>query len=130
MTAPQVSTGISFLFPDSGFQAEFIDVTPPQFSREALETSHMLTTDFKTYIQAKLIEGGSLDCTIHFDPGVHPPISEDPETISVTFADASTWAFEGFMTENTPAAALETVMTANVSFKVADDVLIGGSTVN
>lgn len=129
MTAPLVSTGISFDFPDSGFTADFVNVTPPQFAREALETSHMLTTDFKTYIPAKLIEGGSLSCVIQFDPAIQPPIGADPETITITFADGSEWAFEGFMTDYQPGADLETVMQGTVIFKVADDVLIGGSTV-
>ena len=129
MSAPQVSTGISIAFPSSGFTANFINVTPPQLQREALETSHMGTTGFKTYIQAKLIEGGSLSGLIQFDPALSPPIDEDPETITITFADGSTWAFSGFMTDYQPTADLETVMQATATFKVADDISFDGQSI-
>ena len=122
MSAPQVSTGISFTFATSGFTANFIDVTPPNKSREALNVSHMLTTGYHKYIAAKLIEGGSLSATIQYDAGQEPPLDEDPEVITITYADGSTEDFVGFMTAESPAAALETVMTADVTFKVADDI--------
>lgn len=122
--SPQVSTGITFTFPDSLFTAKFVNVTPPASSREALQTSHMTTTGYHTYIPAKLVEGGELSATIHFAPSQVPPIDADPELITITFADGSTWAFIGFMTNYEPGADLETVMSATVTFKVADDIAI------
>lgn len=127
MAAPAVSTGIAFSFPTSGFTANFMNVTPPQLAREALETSHMLTTGYKTYIPAKLIEGGELSAVIQFDPGQTPPIDADPEAIVITFADGETWTFSGFMTGYQAGADLETVMQATVVFKVADDIAIAAA---
>lgn len=122
MSAPQVSTGISFTFADSGFTANFVDVTPPNKTREALNVSHMLTQGYHKYIPAKLIEGGELSCSIQYDAGQEPPLDADPEVITITYADGSSEDFIGFMTADSPSAALETVMMADVTFKVADDI--------
>ena len=130
MPGSYVSTGISINLPDSGFTANIVDVQPPNMTREALNASHMLSTGFHKYVAAKLVEGGQVTLNIQFDPADDPPIDADPETMEMTFADGdgtsgsedTTWAFQAFMTGYAPDAPLETIMTAQVTIKVADDI--------
>jgi hypothetical protein len=121
MGAPQVSTGLTVTLGTSAWTAEIVNATPPNLTREALQTSHMGTTGYHTHCPAKLIEGGELSLVVHFDPANLPPIDGDKETITITYMDGETWVFEGFCTGIAPAADLETIMTATVTFKVADD---------
>jgi len=123
MSAPLLSTGTSFSYGTIGFSARVVDVTPPNQSLEALNTSHMLTEGYHTYIPAAIVEGGDLGLVIQWDPGVTPPWGE-VDTIVATYRDGSTQSFIGFMTQLSPTANLETVMQATVTFKVADDITV------
>jgi len=118
-TTISASTGYATFF------AELLDVTPPNASLEAIDTSHMGTTVAKTFTPADLIDWGELNCQVAFDP------SEDPDmgviaTFTITFSDsaASTWVFSGFLTGYEPGVPLEDRATADITIKVSGDVTV------
>lgn len=117
--------GITITFGTSGFSGEIIDTTPPEMTRESIETSHTETANNrKTFIPADLGDDGELSFDINFDPDVDPPIDGAAETITITFASGATWAFSGFMTGYAPAAPIDDRMTATVTVKVSGVITI------
>ena len=118
MAVPQLSTGIAI----AGFTATIINVTPPNESREALPTSHMLTTGYMTFIAAALADGGDLVLEVQYDTAVASPILDIITTIVITYPSGDTQTFNAITTGFSPSADLETVMTATVTLKVADDI--------
>ena len=52
-------------------------------SREDVDTSHLGTTGYKTYQPSDLIEGGTLEIDVQYDPTVAIPHSADAETLTI-----------------------------------------------
>lgn len=100
-----------------------VAINGPSLGREALETSHFGTTGgYKTYINDDLVEGGEVSATIFWDAlDTLPPISAAPETITLTENDsgAATLAFSGFVTGFNASRAMGSIMTADLTIKVA-----------
>jgi hypothetical protein len=116
--------GITITFA-SGFLAEILDVKPPAHSRESVELTHAGTTKAKEFEPEKLYDAGEMSVDIAFDPSVSPPIDADPETVTITYPDGSTWAFEGFMTNYEPSVPIGAEQaTASVTIKVSGEVTI------
>jgi hypothetical protein len=122
----RIGTGSQISFGTTNFTAEILDITPPQASREAIRTSHMLTPGYHTFCPADLVDWGELEFEIHFDPAIEPPINQPAETITITFADsaATTWSFSGFMTAYHAKTPLENMMTGTIRVKVTGNVTI------
>jgi hypothetical protein len=119
--------GITIGF-SSGFFAEIIDTTPPEQTREAVDTSHTETPEGRmTFIPSKLIDGGELQVEMAFHPDVAVPIDADPETVTITFPSGTTWVFQGFLTGHAPAAPIDDRMTATVTIKVSGAITITGA---
>lgn len=126
-----VGVGTTIEFATTGFVAEITDVRITGFNRNSIETSHMGTTwpvgansvGNKTFVPSKLSDAGSLALTVHFNANTNPPLDALPEQIKVTWpkapadATAAYWQGEGFVTSYDVTAALEAVMTANVTVK-------------
>lgn len=111
--------GTTLTWGTSSFEAELFELTPPGASRESIDTSHMSTeSGAKTFIEADLVDWGEATFSIAFDPGEMPPIYAPPETITITFPDATTWAFSGFVTGYEPTVPMEDKMTADLTVKV------------
>ena len=109
-------TSITFA---SGFFAEILSVDGPDLSRDPIETTHMGTTnDWKTFIPSDLKDGGTLSVEIAYVPGTSPPIAAAESTCTVTYPDASTVSFEGFMTSFSPSVPIDDRMTASAEIKV------------
>lgn len=126
MPDPAVDTGygITITF-SSGFFAQIIGVTPPGSSREAIDTSHTETTGGDmTFIPSDLIDNGELQVELNFNPGTTPPIDSAAETVTITFASGTTWAFTGFMTNYEPDAPIDDRMTASCTVKVSGAITI------
>jgi len=117
-----IATGITVAF-SSSFFAEMIDVSGPNVSREAVQTSHQGTTTAHTHIPSKLADWGEVTIDLAFDPATKPPINSDPETITITWPNstASVWAFTGFMTGFEITGTLEERMTASATLKASGD---------
>jgi len=94
-------------FGTSSFVANIYSIGGTSQTREALEDSHLGTTNQKTYIPTDLYEPGEFEIEFEWDQSfsVFPPIDGAPETITVTFplksgeGTAATLAGSGFITE-------------------------------
>lgn len=117
--------GITITF-GGGFLAEIIDTTPPEISREAIDTSHTTTADgAMTFIPSDLIDYGEMTVEINFDPSLTPPIEDDPESVTISFPSGAAWSFSGFLTNYSGAAPIDDRMTATVTVKVTGKITIG-----
>lgn len=119
----ELGTGLVVTFA-SGFLAEIIDATPPEATRESVDTTHMGTTTARTFTPVDLIDWGEASFDIAFDPGTRPPIDQAAEAVTLTFRNGDTWAFTGFMTGYAPANPLEERSTATCRIKVSGDVTV------
>ncbi len=119
----EVTTGTTITFA-SGFLAEILDVDLPELSRESIDTTHMGTTNAKTYIPSTLIDVGELSCDLGFDPSASPPINLAPENVTILFPSGTSWSFSGFMTGFNAKAPLEDKMTASVTIKASGEITI------
>lgn len=123
-----VATGITIAFGTSAFQAQILGVSITGMERESIDTSHMGTTDWKTFMPAKLTDPGSLELKIAFDPDDQPPITGAAETITVTWpiqdapGTSANWSAQGFVTEFEVTAELEEKMEADVTVKLSGSV--------
>lgn len=116
--------GITITF-DSGFLAEIIDTTPPEMSREAIDTSHTTTPDgAMTFIPSDLIDYGECTVELNFDESATPPIDGDAESVVITFPSGTTWTFSGFLTNYSAAAPIDDRMTATATIKVSGKITI------
>jgi len=122
--AADVATGITIVFGTSGFSAELLDITAPTGTREPINTSHQGTSGQHTFTPADLMDWGSLEISFHFAPSTDPPIDGAAETVTITWPDATTWAFSGFMTDYSASAPLNDKMTGSATVKVSGDVTI------
>lgn len=124
--ADETSTGFGITIDfASGFCAEIIDTTPPERSREAIDTSHTQTPGgHMTFIPSKLIDNGELQIEIAFHPDTPVPIDQDPEPVTINFPSGTKWDFSGFMTNDAPAAPIDDRMTRSVTLKVSGPIVI------
>lgn len=120
-----VGTGTTITF-DSGFFAEILDVDWSGISREAIETSHMGTTDARTFTPGDWIDAGEITVEMAFVPGTEPPWDSAAETVTVSFpaASSTTWAASGFMTGFQVSSTPEERMTASATIKLSGDITI------
>lgn len=116
--------GITIAF-ESGFLAEIIDVTPPERSREPIETTHTTTAGgHKTFMMSDLIDNGELGVELNFDETEDPPIDQPFSACVITFASGTTWSFDGALSNYAPAAPIDDRMTATVTIKVSGPITI------
>jgi len=114
--------GIQFA---NGFFAEIIDVTPPNQTREAIETTHTQTPEgWATFEPSDVADAGELQVEMAFHPDSPVPVKQPKESITITFPSGTTWAFLGFLTEHAPAAPIDDRMTASVTIKVSGKITV------
>ena len=82
---PDTGNGGTLTFGTSGFTAQYITIGAFEQEREVLDDSHLGTTGNATKQPGDLVEPGSFDCEIWYDPDEQPPISAVPETITKTY---------------------------------------------
>lgn len=118
----EIGTGITIAF-QSGFFAEILDVKGPSAAREAIQTSHMGTTNAHTFVPADLVDWGELVVELAFDPAKDPntAMTAAAESITMTFPDsgAAKWVFSGFMTGYEPSIPFEDRCTCTATIKVS-----------
>ena len=107
----------------SGFEANIIGITGPNFSRDSIEITHMGTTVAKNFIPAELVTTGDISCEIEFDVQAVPPIANGPkQTLIIVWGSVATtktwtWTNAAFMTEFSGGAKSGDRMTGTVTFK-------------
>lgn len=118
-----ISQGITISF-SSSFMAEIIDVNPPGASRGSIDMTHQGTERAKVFSPEHLVDWGSAELVIAFDPAENPPVDQEPEDCTIEFPDGTEWSFDGFLTEYNPSGPFGERMTANVTIKVTGDVSV------
>ncbi len=115
----EIGTGTSITF-ESGFFAEILDITGPSMERPAIDTTHMGTTNARTFVPGDLYDGGELQVELAFAPGTFPPIGQAASAFTITFPDsaASEWSGTGFLTSAENAIPLEERMTQSCTLKI------------
>ncbi len=119
-----VGTGTTIVFATSSFSADVLSVNGNDISRADIETTHMGTTGYKTYIPSDLVEGGTVDMEFAFNPNSQPPVSGAAETITITFpipsggTTGATLVFTGYINSWSFGDTLEEKMTGNATIKV------------
>ena len=105
-------TGASITFGTSGFSAEVLDINVSGISRPAVDSTHLGTAAAGAgkhgnamFIAGRIINPGTVDFEINFNPDDDPPIATAAETITIAFAASggdttgASWAGSGFMTD-------------------------------
>ncbi len=121
ITAAADGQGTTLTF--SGFIANLISVDGPNFSRPAIEATHMGTTVARTYIPADLIEPGEVNCEVEFDVQALPPIGGAAATLVIVWGSGATtktwtWTNGAFMTSFKGGAKTGERMTGSATFKL------------
>lgn len=119
-----VGTGIAVAFGTSGFTAELLAVNGNDISRTDIDVTHMGSATYMEFQPSKLLNGGSVDIELGFDPDAQPPIDQPPETITITFPlpsggiSPATLVFTGYVNTWSFAVPLEDKMTATATIKI------------
>jgi hypothetical protein len=117
-TTPDIGTGMTVLFGTTSFSAPVLSARHTGMSRKAIQTSHMGTTTAHTFMPGDLYDPGSLELSVQLDTDAVPPITATAETVTLTFPDAETRSYSGFITDVSEVYPLEEIMTADITVKL------------
>ena len=125
--ATDIGTGTTVTFGTSGFTADILGVNWDGIAREAINTSHMGTTNDHTFMPVDLVDNGTLTVDIAFVASLTPPIltNAPAETVTVAFAgSATTWSFSAFQIDFSAVAPFEDKMTATCVYKISGAITV------
>lgn len=119
----------TIVFGTSSFAADYTMIGGVEQSRPSLETSHLGTSNYATFMPGDLVDSGELECEFHYNPNNQPPITGAAETITITFpvpsglSNGATAVFSAFVM-NWKSADLENneIMSATVTLKITGGV--------
>lgn len=119
-TGVGTATTVNF---DTSYFAEIIGtVEGPSYDRGFVQTSHMTTTTAHSYIPVDLYDPGTIEVEMHFEGTTGLPTFGAEETVLIDYAGAGTTTrtqVQAFMTNFTPSAPFEDVMTATATLKIS-----------
>lgn len=116
-----LGTGTTLAFGTSTFSVEITDVQWGDQTREAINSSHLGTTNDHTFIPASLVDHGEVSFTYHYDgtDDVDALIAAAAETVTITDPSTSTSnAFSAFCVGHRRSYNMEDKMTGEVRLKV------------
>ena len=117
----QTGHGTTVLFATSGFVAKFRSIGSFEQSREALDSTHLATVDFRTKEPGDVADAGSFEGEFFYDTDVQPPINGPKEQITIEFPDGATISGLGFITSwSSPEAATDQLMVSNLTVTWAE----------
>lgn len=128
MPGPAVQEGhaATLEFGTSSYSPNVVSINTPGLTREALATTHLGTTDAKTFIPAAIYDPGEVSFTVQVNPDSLPPIDAAAETITITFGDAgsettpASWSFTGFITSVGEASiTTDEIVVQDITIKVS-----------
>ena len=126
MAATTIGTGTTITFGTSGFTAQLNEVNWDGIERGAVDSTHMGTTDARTFIPTTLYDPGEIELEVAFDGDDAPPIGGAVETITVEFAkknsgsaNGARWAANGFVTGFQVTVQLEDKMMGTMTVKLS-----------
>ena len=120
-----IGTGASVTFGTSGFSASIESINHNDISREAVNSSHLGTTNYHTFIPTDLTDPGEMELEIQHDPDEQLPINGAAETITITYpvpsglTNGATHQFSGFLTNYSISTPLEDKMMATITVKAS-----------
>jgi hypothetical protein len=120
-----IATGASVSFGTSGFTMYLDSIGLSGGGREAIRTSHLLTTGSHTFGPGDLFDEGTVTLAGHFNPDNEPPVSGETETVTITWPvevagnSAATWAAPMFVVNRSFDATMEDKATGTIELKVA-----------
>lgn len=107
------------------FGAEITSITPPAYTREAIDATHMASPDeYKEYI-AGLMDAGEVSMDLNYIPDAADAFVAAIEAgkrnyqIILPGADEVTFTFAAICTAYQPTAPVDGKMTATATFKVS-----------
>jgi predicted secreted protein len=105
--------------------AEVVSVTPPQLSKDTPDATHMSSPDGYREFIAGLRDAGEASLELNYLPTEATQVtlrtdfdSDVAGNYRMTFPDASSIAFTGFVTALSPAVPLDDKMALSVTIKV------------
>ena len=120
-----VGDGTTITFGTSGFSMYYMDISGPDFQRGFVDTSHLGSSGWKSFLPSGLIDGGSVTIQVQHDPAIDIAgfMDNDAETITIDWGGSGdTYVFSGFGTGYTPGAKLDELMNATLTLKVTGTV--------
>jgi len=120
-----VGDGTTITFGTSGFSMRYMDVSGPDMQRGFVDTSHLGSSGWKSFLPSGLIDGGTVTLQVQHDPAIDIAgwLDDDPETITIDWGgDGDTYSFSGFGTGYNPGARLDELMEATITIKVTGTV--------
>ncbi len=128
MGVPDVGTGAAITFA-SGYFGEITGFSMDGMERPSIDTTHLGTTNARTFIPGDLYDPGELAVELQFDTQTLPPFSATAETVTVTFpltsgGTTTTWAASGFLTSFNYDVPLEDLNTASATVKLSGQVTV------
>lgn len=119
-----IGTGTTMSFGTQLWAPAIISIGDIGSEGSAVQTTHLSTSDARTYMAGRLVENGTIAMEVQHDPDLMPTVGGANETITITFYDGTTCSFDGFVLShkisnvNTEESAL---MTAAVQVKVSGE---------
>ena len=89
MAGTQTGHGAAVSFGTSTYTAVATSISPDEQSREAIDTSHLGTVDYRTKIPGDLVDAGGFSASGWYDADQQPPITAAAETITLTMPDSA-----------------------------------------
>lgn len=120
-----VGDGTTVNFGTSGFSMYFMDVSGPDMQRGFVDTSHLASSGWKSFLPSGLIDGGTVTIQVQHDPAIDIAgfMDNDPETITIDWSGSGdTYVFSGFGTGYSAGARLDELMEATLTLKVTGTV--------
>lgn len=117
----RVGTGATVTFGTSSYAPQIETITIDGIERPVVDTTHLGTANFKTFIPGDLVDPGEITLEIKTNPDTEPPISGAPETITIEFPSAlatgAQYSGSGFVTSDSVTNPLEDNITRSVTVK-------------
>ena len=118
--------GATFSLSVSNQSANIRSITMPEFTIDAIETTHLGTTNYKTYVPTDLTEPGEIQIEYLFDPVADTLIARGADEVvtitwpvSVSGGSAATFVADGFVTSvKLPDFAVGELQVATLTFKL------------
>jgi Lambda phage tail tube protein, TTP len=116
--------------------AEVTNITPPSFSLDQVDVTHMASPNFTREFIPGLIDPGEASLDINFVPGnasdlriqelMALPISAvRSRQMRITFPNHVTWTFQGIVTGYESSVPVDDKMAATITIKVTGNISTG-----
>lgn len=116
--------------------AEVISITPPSFSLDQIDVTHMQSPNRNREFISGLNDPGECSFDMNFIPGNAsddrifelmnlPTGASRARNCRVSFPNGLTWSFSGEVTGYEPTVPVDDKMTATVTFKVSGAISVG-----